>query len=869
MTDYYLIPNFRKLESDHNNGNRVRMLLRFVENLEKAIYNASEGCALAMPPPSKVVKSFFIANTNTCHEWFCRIRIVLMHIALHCGEINVALRNGLCYLKDFIDLGRTSTQEFERVAMIVTLAMLHLKEPEALYGLYAWCKTVLGKRYLWMKCAAEQCCKKYEMAVEGYKKILQEKTDSYHSSEDESKLDSDIHNFIIDQIIICYKEMSNWIDLFEWHTEQDTIENGRKYWFNVTDWDTNKILFDMESKNHAFDELGTWNFKNKESWSIYENVCNVESNLYNIAVKLATRKDQNYASEIDNMMTNIQNNIEDHLHLAPSDSLQNFSLLHYVVNGLKHVAQGNPAHTVFLVSESFETEIHRIDSSVLRKILWWSEYFGKVQNQGFNVFCSNLRLDIIKRSRKEKNFKMTINQINKFFVDRDIVMSGELNIKDIATTFIQKIPDINIWTIDVARAVFEVIKLSYSYEQNHQQTFNLCAAGSTAISKYAELFGVNELRKISSKILLKLSNWLQNNESVSLTEMNSPLGKLILVLPEIGMVECTTSNIIPLNEISIGKLLQFSVHHYGNLAKSWNAFGTWCYRWGKKIVDHSSDIKNNLSDEHCLEIKKLLPPETSEEDLTKIFLILSQTRNIIDEEDIDSNEIKTSEMIQSQLQNVGILKDALETQLQSLLQIWRSTQKRIYHYYALSAEAYFKYLQLVLQSENVTKNTECNTITVTLRLLRLIVKYALELQNILEEGLQTTPTHPWKVIIPQLFSRLNHPESYVRLRVSDLLCRVAEDAPHLITFPAVVGALEGGLKFDFSEITLPKDCLSQNNESCEENELNEEDDNYDSDDNEEVVTNNSLQICFKTMVDTLSKQDPETIAQVRYYDIIV
>ena len=43
-------------------------------------------------------------------------------------------------------------------------------------------------------------------------------------------------------------------------------------------------------------------------------------------------------------------------------------------------------------------------------------------------------------------------------------------------------------------------------------------------------------------------------------------------------------------------------------------------------------------------------------------------------------------------------------------------------------------------------------------------------------------------IIPQLFSRLSHPETYVRQSVSELLCRVAQDAPHLIVYPAVVGA---------------------------------------------------------------------------------
>lgn len=58
----------------------------------------------------------------------------------------------------------------------------------------------------------------------------------------------------------------------------------------------------------------------------------------------------------------------------------------------------------------------------------------------------------------------------------------------------------------------------------------------------------------------------------------------------------------------------------------------------------------------------------------------------------------------------------------------------------------------------------------------------------LESGLAVTPTKPWKAITPQLFSRLDHPETYVRKRLSELLCRVAEDSPQLITFPAVVGA---------------------------------------------------------------------------------
>lgn len=41
-------------------------------------------------------------------------------------------------------------------------------------------------------------------------------------------------------------------------------------------------------------------------------------------------------------------------------------------------------------------------------------------------------------------------------------------------------------------------------------------------------------------------------------------------------------------------------------------------------------------------------------------------------------------------------------------------------------------------------------------------------------------------IIPQLFSRLNHPEQYVRRSIAELLCRVAQHSPHLIIYPVVV-----------------------------------------------------------------------------------
>ena len=61
-------------------------------------------------------------------------------------------------------------------------------------------------------------------------------------------------------------------------------------------------------------------------------------------------------------------------------------------------------------------------------------------------------------------------------------------------------------------------------------------------------------------------------------------------------------------------------------------------------------------------------------------------------------------------------------------------------------------------------------------------------------------------IIPQLFSRLNHPENDVRQSVYDLLCRVGNDSPHFIIYPAIVGASKKAEKKADSD-NMPGVCV--------------------------------------------------------------
>jgi len=127
------------------------------------------------------------------------------------------------------------------------------------------------------------------------------------------------------------------------------------------------------------------------------------------------------------------------------------------------------------------------------------------------------------------------------------------------------------------------------------------------------------------------------------------------------------------------------------------------------------------------------------------------------------------------------LSNASTTTIDSLLKLRHKIFNRVFHHYHLAANSYFRALQLSKQNEH-TKYDE-SSILCTLRIIRMLAKHPLEMKQIFIDGFNNTPTHPWKSIIPQLFSRLNHDESIVRELMTSLLSRMDD---HMIVYPVVV-----------------------------------------------------------------------------------
>lgn len=842
---------------------RVRLFIEFLEHLERVIHNAADGCAAALLPLSKPVRTFFHTNKSTCREWLNRIRLALCVVSLHSGLATSALRNGQRLLEDTSNADNRSAQgvEFERATLWTAQAMVTLGEAEALQGLYVYTKE-RDKKFSWLKPVMEEAAGHYESAADSYRQII----DEYVKSDDEGGVakpenDNQVLSFCMQRLSICYRAISDWSGLEAWKVQESNILTQEKHAALKKQMTENVVLQQStalrkfeEGELISIDELTNWNLLSEEkrnNWSCAKTLVECSNSLTNVALRIRGNEFKNIldGEYIERCEKVAAKTMQDGLRNVPSEYLNDAILLRYSANGLKDLLQGK-SNNVFELYKA--DKINHINSNILTQILWWSEYFNETCNGG-TAEVNSLRLHVIRTARKERNFNLAKREMVKYFkLEQDLFLSKNSTastFSDITNTMLNEPIQIK-WTKNSMRAFKEFSKLLYGME-NTREALKMCCATSLGISQ-AIVNGEQsaDLRETGTKLLLTLSKWIQQDISINDNPQLEELLRFEAVHNDglMNKLFGDTIDLIPTSDMIIGKLMQLGVNQCPDLPLAWSSFAAWCYKWGRKIVDNSNS--GQLTDTDRMNIQSLLPIEIAEADLNAIFSILSQNKTIpADEGDIDTNDINTSDMIENQLRNVPILSHTRNEHLEMLVDIWRQAQTRVYSYYELSANAYLKYLQLANNESN-----ECDTITATLRLLRLVVKHASELQNVLETGLSTTPTAPWKQIIPQLFSRLSHPESYVRTQVSELLCRVAENSPHLITFPAVVGAVSGQKK-TYDKVVYEK---SSDNDNDSQNDLDSNEEEAYNDEHEKFMDS-----CFSQLVDCLSSRIQDSVIQVK------
>ncbi|MXQ90043.1 hypothetical protein E5288_WYG014046 [Bos mutus] len=794
-------------EGHSSNQLRLVLLLQYLENLEKLMYNAYEGCANALTSPPKVIRTFFYTNRQTCQDWLTRIRLSIMRVGLLAGQPAVTVRHGFDLLTE-MKTNPSQGNELEVTIMMVVEALCELHCPEAIQGIAVWSSSVVGKNLLWINSVAQQAEGRFEKASVEYQEHLCAMTgvDCCISSFDKSVL-----------------------------TLANTGRNSASPKHSLNGESRKTVLSKpTDSSPEVINYLGNKAYMKKLLPNMLspdprELQKSIEVQLLRSSVCLATalnhiEQDQKWQSITENVVKYLKQTSRIAVGplrlstLTVSQSLPVLSTLQLYCSSALENTVSNRLSTedclIPLFSEALRScKQHDVRPwmQALRYTMYQSQLLEKIKGQSTHAMemLSSCAISFCKSAKAEHAVAKSILTLAKWIQAEWKEISGQLK---------------------------------QVYRAQQQQNFTGLSTLSKNILTLIELPSVNTMEEEYPRI---------ESESTVHIGVGEP-------------------------DFILGQLYHLSSVQAPEVAKSWAALASWAYRWGRKVVDNARLWHISVSAKAGLRYM-CSTVEGQDEDIT-----LQITESEDNEED-DMVDVIWRQLISS----CPWLSELDESATEGVIKVWRKVVDRIFSLYKLSCSAYFTFLKLnagqipldeddprLHLSHRVEQSTDDMIVMATLRLLRLLVKHAGELRQYLEHGLETTPTAPWRGgIIPQLFSRLNHPEVYVRQSICNLLCRVAQDSPHLILYPAIVGTISlssesqaSGNKFSSAiptllgniqgEELLVSECEGGSPPASQDSNKDEPKSGL----NEDQAM---MQDCYSKIVDKLSSANPTMVLQVQ------
>uniref|UniRef100_A0A3B4V3S0 non-specific serine/threonine protein kinase n=1 Tax=Seriola dumerili TaxID=41447 RepID=A0A3B4V3S0_SERDU len=954
-------------DGHHSNQLRLALLLQYLENLEKLMYNAYEGCANALTAPPKGIRTFFYTNRQTCQDWLTRIRLALMRVGLLSGQPAVTIRHGFDLLTEIKNSSTQGPLELEVPLTLLVEALCELRCPEAIQGLAAWSLTTTGRSLGWLSSVALQAEGRFEKAALEYQdqlsavtgmdcsiksseccllKLSSNMNSPKHTSNGDSRktvllksseCSPEVVNFLANKACQCYVALCDWASVKEWQATVHALKQNSTSPVSIslrTDFNYIQALSrfedgdlaecgaqlellpgeDYSSLSSSKDKLDLKRLLPSMSPDPTELQRAIEVQLLRSAVSAMTKANQ----QQDTLVRCLKQT--GRICLGPlrlstltlSDALPTLPTLQlHCTATLENTLTGQEDCVIPLSSEALSSckqqDIQPF-LQALRYTMFQRQLLHKLKGYSSSVdgHLVELCLTAVKFARKKGNIALAsrlLGQCNDGTQEekqqdelspsfRCITLEGTLGEK---------------WGPELQIEKAKVLRTA-------GQSLTAMEMLSRAALSYCHV-GKNE--GAACRSLLTLCKWLladwkdmtpqlkQALNSSNAVGNMSPLSRNIAALLELPLEDQGIPHIIAETSVSVGvgepdfvlgQLYQLSTSLAPEVAKSWAALASWAYRWGRKVVDNASQGEGlPLLPGEKKEIEELLPTTTSEEDKDTIFSILGQAMcrpTGIQDEDMalqqEDDEDDMVDVIWRQLTaSCPWLGEAGQPVTDGLIRVWRRVVDRIFGLYRVSCQAYFTFLKLnagqvpideddpklLLSCHNNKQSNDDVIVMATLRLLRLLVKHAGELREGLELGLASTPTAPWRGIIPQLFSRLNHPEAYIRQSICSLLCRVAQDSPHLILYPAIVGSLSLGGEAQNAGSKLPSALPtflgSMQGEGLGEEEEEQPESGGQEGTAEELPTFCSsqdqamMQDCYSKIVEKLSLANPTMVLQVQ------
>ena len=198
---------------------------------------------------------------------------------------------------------------------------------------------------------------------------------------------------------------------------------------------------------------------------------------------------------------------------------------------------------------------------------------------------------------------------------------------------------------------------------------------------------------------------------------------------------------------------------------TWYKLGGYSYRQSKNLIDDLQKGGRRYFEKEILDLKSKL----NSQDQSILNAILDSLLTLVIDglKDFSSWKHKVNEQLSKEIIAV-LLK--MEEQIKSTIES--------------SVVSYFKFLEVFHGSDSVgnSESDSQTVITTTLRLLRLFAKHGAYLSSLFHDCFQTTPLRQWGHVTPQLFSRIYHPDSFVRELAKQFVLRLLGANPERLIY---------------------------------------------------------------------------------------
>lgn len=766
-------PNF------HRPFEALRLLFQFVDSLDRGIVFAMEGsCVLGPCALSAATQSFFRANRKVCADWMNRMRPKLGGLAFTSGLHIDSLRHGLERLSYLARYACSATatsvdplvlrKEVEQCLVQVSSSLVELRDADFLEGLARWAKPAFKSRVIsadlrfqvelrWLFPLIQMCKGRYERAADLFSSFLHK-----ISLEDRPLLrDSGVLQFVFDCANTCYVRVADWEAQSAWAAGIEGVEvEDAKFRYSAA-FTQALIDFDCGDYGAILEKLP---FRPGPSAAVDIRSCVGWSEELMLSAMAALASNKMSNEFVESSLREAHSLLLPILCCLPNDpdlarpalvQLQALRQVADLVTSSPPFSHGPPPLPALF------DEIPRVDAARLEVGNWTSLLrINRLRMHLALPKCGSPQ-QIMKLARKTLNFRLAER------LSQDFQLSAH----------------------DETAVAFERAKLLIALNKPAQAIIQVWNLTRSLLSSAAQT-------PATIHLFLKLSRWLQQFGKQS--EVVEQLSYFIS--PLAGSARGSQ----PVDAV-IGSCLREATEVSASNSTAWFRYADWLYRNGRRISKSfllsnpaGSSLVLSPGEKSRLELllgrcSRLKTDDQRKQALSTLLTDVLPRAAFENAEDslAQTPQIRDEAVMKSFSTAIAVEDGGLA---QEFLSVFSDVRKRILSHHRLALDSYLKFLQL-----NEQPTSREPGITATLRVLRLLARFGSELSFsdsakgsiTLAEKLDLLPVSPWRDVVPQLFARLGHPDSFVQAQVLRLIRNLGKVYPQDVTYALFAGSAVG------------------------------------------------------------------------------